>query len=190
MLGHGVGRRARHGGEAGHRRRVDDVARALLFHDGQERPDAVDDAVQVDADHPLPQLHRVAPRVTESEDPGVVAQHVSRPEPLEREIGQFGDGGFRRGVADRRGDMGTGLGQVGLDVTQLRRVDVGQHDAHAFGDEPFGERQPDPRGSSRDHSDVAGRDHGHGPNLERAVPWSAVWPIGTCGPHCGSGRSR
>ena len=158
-------------GQTRHRRGVDDVAEPLLLHDRQERPDAVDHAVQVDADHPLPQLHRVAPGVAEAEDPGVVAQHVGGAESLERELREFGDRRLGRGVADRRRDVGAGFGEPGLDVAQLRRVDVGEHDAHALGDESFGERQADPGGSSRDHCDVAGRDHGHGPNLERALPW-------------------
>ena len=42
------------------------------------------------------------------------------------------------------GDLGAGLGEPGLDVAQLRCVDVGEHDAHPFGDEPFGEREADP----------------------------------------------
>ena len=68
-----------------------------------------------------------------------------------------------------RRDVGSGLGESGLDVTQLRRVDVGQHDPHALGDEPFGEGQADAGGPSGDHCDVAGRDHGHRTNLERAA---------------------
>ena len=73
--------------------------------------------------------------------PGVVAQHVGGAEPLERELGELGDRGLGRGVADRRRDIGTGLGEPGFDVAQLRGVDVGEHDAHPLGDEPFGERQ-------------------------------------------------
>ena len=103
-------------------------------------------------------------------DAGVVAQHVRGAEPFERELGELGDGGLDGGVADRRRDVGAGLGEAGFDVAQLRRVDVGEHDAHPLGDEPLGEGQADARGTSRDHCDVAGSDHGHRPNLERALP--------------------
>ena len=122
-------------------------------------------------------------------DPGVVAQHVRGAEPFDRELGEFVDRGLGGGVADRGGDVGAGLGESGLDVAQLRRVDVGEHDAHPLGDEAFGDGQADAGGTSRDHCDVAGRDHGHRTNLERALPSHTVWPSATSGPRCSSAPS-
>ncbi len=161
----------------------------LLLHDRQERADAVDDAVQVDADHPLPQLDRIAPRVADAEDPGVVAQHVRGAETIDGELGELVDRGFRRGVADHGGDVGTGLAEAPFDVAQLRRVDVGEHDAHPLRNEALGEGQADAGGTSRDHCDVAGSDHGHQTNLERALPSNTVWPSATSGPRCNSAPS-
>ncbi len=141
------------------------------------------------ADHPLPQLHRVPPRVADAEDPGVVAQHVRGAESFDRELGEFVDRGLGRGVADRRRDVGTRLGEPGFDVAQLRRIDVGEHDPHPLRDEPLGEGQADARGTSGDHCDVAGSDHGHQTNLERALPSNTVWPSATSGPRCSSAPS-
>ena len=87
------------------------------------------------ADDPLPERHRVDPRVAHAADPGVVAQHVRGAEALDRELRQRGDVGLRRGVADPRRDVAAVLGQPRRDLGEPRLVDVGEHHVHALGDE-------------------------------------------------------
>ena len=74
--------------QSGHGRGVDDMALALGEHGRQERPHAVHDAPEVDAQHPLPRRDRTEPRVGETPDARVVAQHVDRAEVFARRIGR------------------------------------------------------------------------------------------------------
>ena len=68
------------------------------LHDRQEGADAVDDAVQVDADDPVPHAHRAGPRVAGAEHAGVVAQHVGRAVVVERLLGEGLHALLERGV--------------------------------------------------------------------------------------------
>ncbi len=51
---------------------------------GEEGSNAVDDAPEVDADHPFPRLDPTEPRIGEARYAGVVAEHVDVPEALDR----------------------------------------------------------------------------------------------------------
>ena len=84
-----VDARARAGDERGHRGRVDDVpALAVRLDPGHERDDAVDDAAEVDAEHPVPVLVRRVGDVVEEVDPGVVAEDVDVAEHPLRLVGR------------------------------------------------------------------------------------------------------
>ncbi len=60
MLGRRIDGAARTDLVAGHRRDVDDVAALLLLHVGQRRGNAVEHALEVDVDHPVPILDLAA----------------------------------------------------------------------------------------------------------------------------------
>ena len=172
--------------EAGVRRGADDVADALLVHDRQRRPDAVDHAEHVDVEDALPQLDRVGPCVADPGDAGVVEHHVDAAELLDGVLDQHIDLGFSRRVAHHRRDARAVLAEPGLDVAQLRRVDVGEHDTHPLGDHRLGDGEADPARSTGDHGDIAGRNCrrardsglrvGHRPNLGRRTPPPPGWP--------------
>ncbi len=79
------------GDQAGARRGVDDVAvAAALDHAGHEGLDAVDDAVEVHADHPVPGLVAHAGGRGRAGDAGVVEQQRHRSEPGLDVVGQRG----------------------------------------------------------------------------------------------------
>ncbi len=177
MLAGDVWRKAGRAVEAGVRSSAHDVAHPLLLHDGQCRSDAVDDAEHVDVEDSTPQLDRVGPGIADTGDAGVVEHHVDTTELLDGVFDQRVDLGFGGGVAHHGGDARTVLAEAGLDVAQLRRVDVGEHHAHSLGDHRLGDGEPDPAGASGDHRHVAVRDGrrarrcelrvGHRPNLGR-----------------------
>ena len=129
---------------------VDDMADALLLHDWQERPNAVDDAVQVDADNSFPQRHRLDPSVSHATDTSVIAEHVDAAETLDRELCEVTHGSFRCCIADTCGNIRASLGKTCFHVTQLRRIDVGKQHLHSLGNETLGQRQPNATGSAGD----------------------------------------
>ena len=148
--------RIRVGEQPAHRRGVDDVAvGVLLEHAGHEAADRVDDAVEVDAEHPLPVAQRALPQQSAREHPGVVAQHVraamvgecSVGQPLHRiAVRDIGDDGGRS-AADAFDEL-DGLGQRG-------RFDVGRDDDHPFVGEPAGERAADAAAGAGDDRRLA-----------------------------------
>ena len=77
----------------GHRRGVDDVPVAVLDEVRQERAVAVDDAPQVDLEHPAPLVldDPLAARRPDAGDAGVVAQHVHAAERVDRRVAQAVD---------------------------------------------------------------------------------------------------
>ena len=150
--------RIRVGEQPAHRRGVDDVAfGVLLEHAGHEAADGVHDAVEVDAEHPLPIAQRALPQQSAREHAGVVAQHVRAAMVGERSVGQLL---HRIGVGDVGDDGGRsatdaldeldGLGERG-------RFDIGRDDEHAFVREPSGERAADAAAGARDHRRLARR---------------------------------
>ena len=77
VLGDVVGAEVGHRDETGHGCGVDHVRRAaLLEHEGHEHTDPVDDAPQVDAEHPLPVPLGVGPDRSAHTDAGVVVDEV------------------------------------------------------------------------------------------------------------------
>ena len=153
-LGDVVGRRARHRHETGHRRRVHDVALALVFHDRQERANAVDDAIEVDPDHPFPRAERAAPRVAFAHHPGVVTQHMGSTEASHRGVGEGLHLGLERSVAHHGEYLGAALGQRHFHRPHRHRVDIGEYEFHPLGSEPFSERTADTACSAGDHRNL------------------------------------
>jgi hypothetical protein len=123
---------------------------ALLDHARDERLDAVEDAVEVDAEHPAPLLERELPGQRYARDSGVVAEHVNRAELCKRALGERLDGvparrvcgHADRVVADARGRL-----------LEAGRVDVGHHEAHALGGEAVAERTADAACGAGDDGD-------------------------------------
>ena len=141
------------GDERGHRRGVDDMtAVAVRLDPGDERHDAVDDAAEVDAEHPVPVLVRRVGDVVEEVDPGVVAEHVhvaERPLRLVRRACECLPVGH---VQPDREDVGAECGRRLLEVVSPY---IGDRDLHAGGDECPGQAEADPAPASRDEGDLA-----------------------------------
>ena len=108
VLARGVRREVRDGHEPGERGRVDDRTLVLLHQPRAEGADAVDDAHEVHAEHPLPVGERALPdRVTQPAHTRVVAHDVGRAELLERAGRQPVDRGGVRDVRDHPDGLGT-----------------------------------------------------------------------------------
>ena len=145
--------RARAGDEGCHGGRVDDVpALAVRLDPGNERDDAVDDAAEIDAEHPVPVLVRRVCDVVEEVDAGVVAEDMDVPENAL---------GLVRGTSER-----FAIGHVELDRMYVtadlphRGLEVigsyvGDRDAHACRGEGLGHSEPDPAPAPGDEGDPA-----------------------------------
>ena len=144
--------RIRIGEQPAHRRGVDDVAfGVLLDHAGHEALDRVHDAVEVDAEHPLPIAQCPLPQQPAREHSRVVAQQVRAAVVGERGIRQLL---HRIGVRDI-GDHGGGASTDSLDeldgLGERGRFDIGRDDIHSFVGEPPGQRSADPAAGAGDH---------------------------------------
>ena len=137
--------------EPGHGRRVDDVSGLLLRdHARHEGFDPVDDAPEIDVQHPFPVAVRGRFEPAVDGDTGVVADDV-RPahllpgalrERLHRsELGHVGLDGERPGA---------GLLHAGGGLRHAGFVDVRHHDMGALAREAEAERAPDSAGSAGD----------------------------------------
>jgi hypothetical protein len=140
---------------SGDRRGVHHVTATAHEQQRKEGPHAVDDAVEVDAQCPVPQLDRPGPRVTHRCHPGVVAHDMHCAESLHRRRGQRVHGlgvtnvGLHRQRLDtNRTDGRGGGGKPGL-------VDIGQHHVQTSLRESVSHRQTDPAGRSRHHRDLS-----------------------------------
>ena len=80
VLGRAVGGAAREPGLAGRRGDLDEMAAAAGQEPLERELGAVDDPVQVDVDHPLGGRVGLLDERADGHDPGVVDQHVERPE--------------------------------------------------------------------------------------------------------------
>ena len=88
-LGDDVGTAVGDADEPGHRRGVHDVrVAALLEHPGHEGPDAVEQAEEVHAEHPLPVGGGALPGDPGLEHAGVVAEQVDGAEAVVRRVGE------------------------------------------------------------------------------------------------------
>lgn len=130
-----------------------------------------EDAAHVDRQGPLEVGQRQLFHRTEGEDGGVVDQDVDASEASRR----FVDGGDERGRVGAIGmqgqDAGSGAFEFGRQGPGLvRRADVGEGDAGAFGGQPANDGGADAAGTALDEGDFAGegcRGYGHG-NLHRS----------------------
>jgi hypothetical protein len=150
VLRGGVGAEARPGDQAGHRGGVHDVpALAVGLEYGQERVHAVDDAPQVDAEHPAPVVDCQVGDRGERPDARVVADHVHGTERLDGGAGQIGD-------ALRVAHVDGNAGGADLRGCRLHGVplDVGDDHLGALGGEPGGDALADPRSAACHHGDL------------------------------------
>jgi hypothetical protein len=113
-----------------------------------ERDDAVDDAAEVDAEHPVPVLVGRVGDVVEEVDPGVVAEHGDLAEHLLRLVG-----GARERLAV--GDVELDRVHVELRCGCLEVVvaDVGDCDPHARVHERPRHAEPDAAAAAGDEGD-------------------------------------
>jgi len=134
-----VGTHPRRRGEAGDRRRVDDVSfAALREHPRDEAADAVDHAPEVHPEDPLPVGERVLPDVLRDRDAGVVAHQVHGAVRVERPLRERLDVGGPGDVGhDREDGRSAGL-HLRLDARQRSGLDVGEDDLHPFRGERAG----------------------------------------------------
>ena len=129
LRGH-VGRHVGRTRVGARRRDVDDAAPARLDHVGQHRLDAVEDAVEVDVDHPLPPLERDVVELLEA----VQARGVDE----DRDRTEFrADSGQRFVDLRAVGDVG-GEGEV-----VFARLEVDDGDVVAVGAQPIDDRLTD-----------------------------------------------
>ena len=141
---------------AAERRGVHHVALATGGeHAGHEGLDAVEHAVQVDVEHPVPTRVVGLEVGARCADPRVVHQHVGAPELGVDPISERGHrlplgdvDRHRDGIAAVRDDAG-GHGLGGVEPV------VGDDDGHAFACEPFGDGLPDPAARTGDDRDLA-----------------------------------
>ncbi len=152
MLGDVVDRHELRGGEAGHRRRVDDVPLVTPGeHAGQECPHAVDHAPEVHVDDPLPVGERVLVHGADHGDAGVVAEHVGGAECFVGLARQPLDV-LGAGDVDPRGEDGRSfLPDLVGRLRERVHLDVGHDDLHALGGEALGESEPDAARRARHH---------------------------------------
>src|SRR6266568_5604169 len=144
------------GDEPGHGRGVDDMAGLLLGdHARDEGLHPVDDAPEIDGEHPLPVTVGGGLEPAVDGHPGVVADDVHAAHLRPRALGE----GFHRGELRHVGLDGEGpaaglldprgrLGHAGL-------VDVRHHHLGPVAREGEAERAPDAAGSARDHGRLA-----------------------------------
>src|SRR5215469_9489111 len=79
MLGRRINREAGADPMASHRRDVDEMTCLLLFHVGQRRGDAVQNALDIDVDHQVPFVDFETFKQGLRHQPGVVDHHVDPP---------------------------------------------------------------------------------------------------------------
>ena len=153
-----VGAHARQVVQPRNRRRVHDVSLVLQPQVGEEGPDAVDDAPQVDTEHPLEVLlGQVVEREPAAAHAGVVAHHVHGAEPFERRCCECVDLGLDRHVGGDADELDAGAGDLGRRPLERAAFDVGQHQPHAVAAEALGERATDARCGAGDDGDLPAR---------------------------------
>ena len=132
VFGRVVDAEARNRDVAGHRRGIDDMATFAVRLDAiDERLHAVDDAVEIDAHHPIPVFvtHRVEPPPTAT--PALLHTTWILPNAASVVL----RGAFHRiavGHVDlQRDDLGVRLGELGLHAVERVLLDVGDRHFHA-----------------------------------------------------------
>ena len=141
-------------GDAGDRRRVDDVATAAMF--ANQRHEGLHDvhrATQVDRHRSIPIGETRIGNCPATGDAGVVAQHVNPAEGRDRRVGSAGYGASighvdvdEHGVGP--GQFGPGAGHVGL-------VDVADDHVHAFRQQGLAHAEPDAARTARHERGLA-----------------------------------
>ena len=124
----------------------------MFDHAGHECAQAVSDAEEVDADHPVPLLGRELPSDARERDTGVVADQMDVTEPVRRLSGKCLD---RLPAADICCDRERFAVHLLRGRCEAIRVDVSQHDVHAIACEPSGKRKPNAAGGAGDDCGLA-----------------------------------
>src|SRR6266542_5494705 len=123
----------------------------LLEHDRQEDADAVDDAPQMGAEHPLPVCEGALPDgAAGAADAGVVADDVYGPKRLEGLLRELLHLLRLRDVGAHRQDRRAALPHLGVGLVEGALFDVREDDLHAFGGKAFGEAAADAAGRAGD----------------------------------------
>ena len=135
--------------------RVHDVLLTWLrLHARKKGLQPVDDAVEIDAEHPLPIRVGAPLERLERGDPGVVAEHMRGPEALVDILGERFDGAAVDHVRRDRQRLAADCKQLGADLLGRVLVDVRDRDPHTRVRE--GQRHPAPNAAAtaRDDGDL------------------------------------
>jgi hypothetical protein len=156
---------------------VDDVpALTMRLDPGHERDDAVDDAAEVDAEHPVPVLVGRVGDVVEEVDPGVVAEDVDVPEDVL---------GLVRGPRERLAVGHVELDRVDVELGfrgfEMVGPHVGDRHSHSGRDERLRHPEADSAAASGDERNSSFhvkhalsrpyRVEGTSPSARRRPPW-------------------
>ena len=132
---------------------------AVLKHMRHESLQAVQDAVEVDAEHPVPlgtgQFPDCGVDGAGAGHPGVVAKDVHLAEGVYGPLGQVEDAFPDHGVDRHADDLGLALPKLLHRPVQGILLDVGEHHPHSGGSEPFGQREADAAGGTGHHGGLA-----------------------------------
>ncbi len=147
MLSDGVGPETAQRKYSGHRGGVDHVTLiSRRQYARNERTDAVDHTPQVYVDNSVPLLERDLPRVSPSDDPGVVHRHMERPVALDGDLAEALDGiGISHIDHDCRHVTARAHEPRRL-AFELFLVEVRHDHPHPVAHEGFDERQTDSTG--------------------------------------------
>ena len=119
------------------------AAFAMRAHMRKERGDAMDDAHEIDVDHPAPGVDADVVDAAAAADAGIVADDVNVAELCERRLRRAFDSVRVGDVANDRGDIRAVRSQRVRRIIERPRFDVCEHHVHAFVRETFGEREAD-----------------------------------------------
>ncbi len=127
---------------------------ALLEHPGHEGPDAVEQAEEVHAEHPLPVGGGALPGDPGLEHAGVVAEQVHRAEAVVRRVGEGPHLGLAAYVGADPERLGAEARRLGDRLVEGGRLDVGEHDVHPLAGGVAGEPTADPARGAGDDGDA------------------------------------
>src|SRR5436190_8266139 len=144
------------GDEPGHGCGIDDVAGLLLGDQARDEGlHAVDDAPQVDREHPFPVAMGGGFQAAVYGHPGIVADDVCAAHLRPRALGEGLHGGQLRHVGLDGEGLGPRLLHPRRRLGHARFVDVRHHDLGALAREGEAERAPDTAGAARHHHRLA-----------------------------------
>ena len=154
VLGRAVRRQARSRAAARERRDVDDVARAARHHAPHRLLRAVDHRAQIEVELAGDALRALLGQRGHGHDPGVVDEHVERPEALLDLVEERDQG---RVVGDVDPEPEPAGAERGSRTLRQLAIQVAYRDARALARQRLGDRAADAAAASGDCHDLAGQ---------------------------------